>query len=233
MVACGERGDSVDPGRGSAGPSHTFTRGGVGGGASGGGPGVPGHRLRRQPSRCAPPAGLPACPPASLSAAATAGPPAPAQRPPRAGRGTASGSTRSRLLLAGNNRLRLARLRVHLQCAAHFTRTQSGRKGGRRGETATTGCSGVRGGGNVRVPGGAVAERPPGARRASRRTEGPRDWPGAALASPGKVLSQPLQMFRAGGLGPSALCDSAGARGAHFPRCGHQVTLTNCRARPG
>lgn len=31
MVACGERGDSVDPGRGSAGPSHTFTRGGGGG----------------------------------------------------------------------------------------------------------------------------------------------------------------------------------------------------------
>lgn len=170
MVACGERGDSVDPGRGSAGPSHTFTRGGGGGGAGGGGPGVPGHRLRRQPSRCAPPAGLPACPPASLSAAATAGPPAPAQRPPRAGRGTASGSTRSRLLLAGNNRLRLARLRVHLQCAAHFTRTQSGRKGGRRGETATTGCSGVRGGGDVRglrVPAGPpAAPRGPAARPA-------------------------------------------------------------------
>lgn len=44
----------------------------------------------------------------------------------------------------------LAGLRAPLQCAARFTRTQSRRKGGRRGETATTGCSRVRGGGDVR-----------------------------------------------------------------------------------
>lgn len=99
-MACGERGDSVDPGRGSAGPSHTFTRGG-----GGGGPGVPGHRLRRQPSRCAPPARRPACPPALLLSRRHGRAASAAQRPPRAGRGTAPGSTRSRRLLAGNNRL--------------------------------------------------------------------------------------------------------------------------------
>lgn len=67
----------------------------------------PGRKHRRQPSRCAPPARfLPRQPP-SLP------PPAPpprlgtsaAQRPPRAGRGTAPGSTPPRQLLAGNNRL--------------------------------------------------------------------------------------------------------------------------------
>lgn len=60
MVVCGKRGDCVYSGRGSAGPSHTFTRG-----FGHGGRGVPGYRQERQPSRCA----LLACSPAFLSTA--------------------------------------------------------------------------------------------------------------------------------------------------------------------
>ncbi|MEJ1271313.1 hypothetical protein NN561_002149 [Cricetulus griseus] len=66
---------------------------------------------------------------------------------------------------------------------------------------------------------GAVAERPPcppaGPPAAPRASGSPRRSP----RLPGKVLSQPLQMFRAGGIGLSALCYQTGARGAHFPRC--------------
>lgn len=84
------------------------------------------------------------------------------QRTPEAGRGTAEGSpemakasTASKQFLAGNNRL-LSRLRAHLQCAAHFTQSRAEREqaegargGGGERETATTGCSRVRGRGNV------------------------------------------------------------------------------------
>lgn len=82
------------------------------------------------------------------------------QRTPEADRGTAKGSseiakasTASKQFLAGNNRL-LSRLRAHLQCAANFTQSRAEREkaeGAREGgrEKATTGCSRVRGRGNV------------------------------------------------------------------------------------
>nr|XP_037853164.1 wiskott-Aldrich syndrome protein homolog [Chlorocebus sabaeus] len=70
VVVCGKRGDSVYFGPGSAGPSHTFTRG-----LGRGGRGVPRQKHRRQLSRCAPPACFPPRQPPSLP------PPAPPPRP--------------------------------------------------------------------------------------------------------------------------------------------------------